>query len=363
VVIEATPTNTAFSPRPPSRLLFLEFLLSTSWSRDVNNRKLYIRNLNFETTTESLHASFAAFGDIVDSAVIKDKATGRSKGFGFITYANADDARRALAAPTREVEGRQVSVALAAAGKAAAAGAAGMGMGMGAMGATGSSSAAAAAFASNDVAARKLFVRQLSFDTSDATLQTFFAQYGELQEVFLFRDKETGKSKGHAFVTFLEAASAARALVDPIKTIDGRKAIAKLAIEGMAESQQKQQQQQQQQQLFNLGAAMFAQQSAMMPLAASFGRGMGSGAGHYGAAAAGAGASAYAPTALGAKQALATHTAPHQQQQLALQQQQQAAQLAAQQQQQAAAVAQQQAAAAAAAAQTAAYMAMYYPQP
>jgi RNA recognition motif-containing protein len=38
------------------------------------------------------------------------------------------------------------------------------------------------------LAARKLFVRQLSFDTTELTLQSFFAQYGELQEVFLFRE-------------------------------------------------------------------------------------------------------------------------------------------------------------------------------
>jgi hypothetical protein len=69
--------------------------------------------------------------------------------------------------------------------------------------------------------------------------------------------QETGKSKGHAFVTYVESGAAARALQDPVKNIDGRKAIAKLAIEGAADNQKKQQ-------MMNSNT-LAAMQNALMP--------------------------------------------------------------------------------------------------
>lgn len=205
-------------------------LLHEAWSRDVNNRKLYIRNLNFETSTETLNAVFAPYGVIVDCAVIKDKASGKNKGFGFVTFATAEEAQRAISNPPPSIDGRPASVALAAAGKPVP-------------GSSVPSQAANLAFTSNDIAARKLFVRQLSFESTELSVRTFFQQWGDLQEVFIFRDKDTGKSKGHAFVTFVEAEAAAKAIQDPVKLIDGRKAIAKLAVEGQADNNKRQQQQ------------------------------------------------------------------------------------------------------------------------
>ena len=47
-------------------------------------KKLYVGNLSYSTTEESLNALFAQFGEVVSAVVIKDRATGQSKGFGFI---------------------------------------------------------------------------------------------------------------------------------------------------------------------------------------------------------------------------------------------------------------------------------------
>jgi RNA recognition motif-containing protein len=58
--------------------------------------KLYVGNLTYEVTDESLEALFAPFGNVRSAQVIKDRDTGRSKGFGFVEMENSGDAVNAI---------------------------------------------------------------------------------------------------------------------------------------------------------------------------------------------------------------------------------------------------------------------------
>lgn len=60
--------------------------------------RLYVGNLSFQTTGESLRAAFAPFGEIADVHVASDRATGQSRGFGFVTLGNSHEAQKAIAA-------------------------------------------------------------------------------------------------------------------------------------------------------------------------------------------------------------------------------------------------------------------------
>lgn len=60
----------------------------------------------------------------------------------------------------------------------------------------------------------KIFVGNLNFQATEQELQDFLAQYGAVQEVFMPKDRETGKPRGFAFVTFEEDDAAQRALRD-----------------------------------------------------------------------------------------------------------------------------------------------------
>jgi RNA recognition motif-containing protein len=59
-------------------------------------KKLFVGNLSWKTTEEQLKAFFETCGEVVDAKVITDKATGRSKGFGFIEMATDEDAQAAI---------------------------------------------------------------------------------------------------------------------------------------------------------------------------------------------------------------------------------------------------------------------------
>ena len=60
------------------------------------SKKLFVGGLSWNTDDEGLRAAFAQFGDVTDAKVIKDRDTGRSRGFGFVTFANASDSQNAL---------------------------------------------------------------------------------------------------------------------------------------------------------------------------------------------------------------------------------------------------------------------------
>jgi cold-inducible RNA-binding protein len=65
------------------------------WSEKMG-MKLYVGNLSYDTTNESLEELFAEFGSVRSAQVIQDRDTGRSKGFGFVEMADDNAARTAI---------------------------------------------------------------------------------------------------------------------------------------------------------------------------------------------------------------------------------------------------------------------------
>ncbi len=80
--------------------------------------KLYIGNLAYSTTNEDLEALFARVGKVESAAVVTDKFSGRSKGFGFVEMADSGDAAAAIESLNdSEFQGRRIKVAEARSGE------------------------------------------------------------------------------------------------------------------------------------------------------------------------------------------------------------------------------------------------------
>ena len=73
--------------------------------------KLYVGNLPYNTSEEDLRNLFAQYGNVESVAVITDRDTGRSKGFGFVEFGDDNEARNAISALSgQEYGGRALTV-------------------------------------------------------------------------------------------------------------------------------------------------------------------------------------------------------------------------------------------------------------
>ena len=61
------------------------------------NMKIYVGNLSYEVTEEELRQEFTAFGEVTSVSIIRDKYTGRPKGFGFVEMASVSEGQAAIA--------------------------------------------------------------------------------------------------------------------------------------------------------------------------------------------------------------------------------------------------------------------------
>ena len=77
-------------------------------------KRIYIGNLSFNTTEESLNNAFSAFGEVISATLIMDKITNRSKGFGFVEMPDDDAAFNAIRSLNgKDLDGRKVRVSIA----------------------------------------------------------------------------------------------------------------------------------------------------------------------------------------------------------------------------------------------------------
>ena len=60
------------------------------------NTKLFVGNLSFNITENDLQDAFAAHGTVLETNLMMDRATGRPRGFGFITMSSAEEAQKAV---------------------------------------------------------------------------------------------------------------------------------------------------------------------------------------------------------------------------------------------------------------------------
>ncbi len=75
------------------------------------NKKLYVGNLPYKVTEQDLRALFEQAGAVTDAAVIMDRETGRSKGFGFVEMSTPEEASKAITQFNgHTIENRQIQV-------------------------------------------------------------------------------------------------------------------------------------------------------------------------------------------------------------------------------------------------------------
>ncbi|KPP79571.1 hypothetical protein Z043_100843 [Scleropages formosus] len=140
-------------------------------------RKLFIGGLSFETTDESLRAHFEQWGKLTDCVVMRDPASKRSRGFGFVTYSCVTEVDAAMAARPHKVDGRVVEPKRAVSRE--------------------DSSKPGA-----HLTVKKIFVGGIKEDTEEHHLREYFQTFGKIESIEVMEERQTGKKRGFCFVTF-----------------------------------------------------------------------------------------------------------------------------------------------------------------
>ncbi|KAF1390463.1 hypothetical protein PFLUV_G00058340 [Perca fluviatilis] len=158
-------------------------------------RKLFIGGLSFETTDESLRAHFEQWGSLTDCVVMRDPTSKRSRGFGFVTYSSVDEVDAAMSARPHKVDGRVVEPKRAVSRE--------------------DSNRPGA-----HVTVKKIFVGGIKEDTEESHLRDYFTQFGKIEVIDIMTDRNTGKKRGFAFVTFDDHDSVDRIVIQKYHTIN-----------------------------------------------------------------------------------------------------------------------------------------------
>lgn len=133
--------------------------------------KLFVGGLSWETTQESLKAYFEGFGSVTDVTLKTDVNTGKSRGFGFVTFADASSVSSVLGNPSHNLDGRKIDPKLAQA-------------------------------KGGREPCLKVFVGGLDPTVSEDEIRAHFGQYGAIEKVELPFDKVKQQRRAFCFVQF-----------------------------------------------------------------------------------------------------------------------------------------------------------------
>jgi len=155
--------------------------------------------LSFSVDDDILKKEFAKYGKI-NAAYVSMNDQGRSKGFGFVEFADEASAKKSLALNGKEIAGRTVKVEI-----------------------SGSTSTPTKGGKGAAEATRTFFVGNLSFDTTKDSLWSALEGVEGVQDVRIATDRDTGRSKGFGYIEFSDVDLAKKAFTELSSyEIDGR---------------------------------------------------------------------------------------------------------------------------------------------
>jgi len=185
--------------------------------------KIFVGGLSWNTDQDSLQSYFGQFGEITDCIVMKNPATGKSRGFGFVSFKDSSTVDVILSTKNHQVDGRTVDAkACNARGtmpkpQGSRGGGGGNGGGGGMIGRT-----------------TKIFVGGLPNNIDESTIKDSFSRFGNVTEVVIMFDHEKGRSRGFGFLTFDNEDSVEQACSEHYVDVNGKQVECKKAEPRMA---------------------------------------------------------------------------------------------------------------------------------
>lgn len=146
-----------------------------SGNGDGGGVKLFLGGLSWETSESNIRRHFERFGEIQEVVIMRDTVTKKPRGFGFITFAQAETAD-AVCAEQHTIDGRQID-------------------------------AKRSVPQEQKPKSKKIFVGGLAPETMEGQFREYFEQFGKIADAQIMQDHLSGRSRGFGFVTFEEESS------------------------------------------------------------------------------------------------------------------------------------------------------------
>jgi len=144
---------------------------------EIDSCKLLVRKLNYDTTEEELKEFYSTWGSVENCAVVKNKETGKSRGFGFVRYVKASMVDAAMAARPHSLAGRTLEPHRSAPKEYSEK-------------------------MESHHTVNEIYVGKMVAEISEEDLRKYFGLYGNIEKVSIPKGKEDGELRGFAVVTF-----------------------------------------------------------------------------------------------------------------------------------------------------------------
>ena len=162
---------------------------------DGETKTIFVGRLSWNVDNDWLASEFAECGEVVSARVQMDRNTGKSRGFGYVTFATSEAVEKALQLSGKEIDGRPINVDKSAEKDQSTV-----------------REKRAKAFGDTPSAPSSvLFVGNLSWDATEDMIWESFSEYGSIKSVRRPTDRESGRPKGFGYVEFEDIESAKQA--------------------------------------------------------------------------------------------------------------------------------------------------------
>ncbi|KAM7271660.1 hypothetical protein ACFE04_030874 [Oxalis oulophora] len=178
-----------------------------------DNGKLFIGGISWDTNEERLKQYFGSFGEVVEAVIMKDRTTGRARGFGFVVFADPAVADKVIK-EKHSIDGRMVEAKKAVPRDDQ----------------TMLSRNSSLQGSPGPVRTRKIFVGGLASTVTESDFKKYFEQFGIITDVVVMYDHNTQRPRGFGFITYDSEEAVDKVLLKTFHELNGKMVEVKRAV-------------------------------------------------------------------------------------------------------------------------------------
>ncbi|CAN6910016.1 unnamed protein product [Brassica oleracea] len=178
---------------------------------DMESGKLFIGGISWETTEDRLRDYFQSFGEVLEAVIMKDRSTGRARGFGFLVFADPNVAERVVLL-RHVIDGKLVEAKKAVPRD------------------DHKSNSSLQGSSPGPANSKKIFVGGLASSVTEAEFKKYFAQFGTITDVVVMYDQRTQRPRGFGFISYESEDAVDRVLRRTFHELNGKMVEVKLAV-------------------------------------------------------------------------------------------------------------------------------------